>query len=564
MKAIAITVLLAIATCIQAYGQDLEAAQKAIDAEQYEKAKGILESLVKTDPTEGENYFHLGVLDLIIGEDAVAKDCFNKGMAAKDNANLNNIGLGLLALNDNNVTEAASLFDKSLKGAKKKGVKEMVAIARAYSLSFHPDYQKAAEYAQRAIDIDSKLAEAYLVLGDAQYNLSKASEAYIAYRTAYDLDNSLLRAKLHMAVITKNARSFGNAVKELEEVASLNPDYGPAYRELAETYYMWSMLDKSKYDANMEKALVNYKKYMALTDYSLGSRMRHADFLILAKDYKSLEQEAMEMQKIDNVNPRILRYLGYSAYENGNYEEAIEALTRFIAGVDSKRVVGSDYLYLAKSEGKLAIIQTPDTTTVDATHFEQMIAYLNKGADMETMPDESLSAIGVNLYKAKQFNYASELFSVLIRNPQSTLLDRLYYANSVLYNAAFMDTTGLAGYQDILQKADSVYAAVIQGSPTTQDTYLNRARLNRFMTDDSAQVNTLNYSQEFIDVVAAKGDAEMTKESVKLKLAEAYTTIGSFYAELDKQKAIENFEKAVALDPDNEHAVQSLKFLKKK
>jgi hypothetical protein len=33
---------------------------------------------------------------------------------------------------------------------------------------------------------------------------------------------------------------------------------------------------------------------MDLTDYSLASRMRHADFLILAKDYKALEAEALK------------------------------------------------------------------------------------------------------------------------------------------------------------------------------------------------------------------------------------------------------------------------------
>ena len=57
---------------------------------------------------------------------------------------------------------------------------------------------------------------------------------------------------------------------------------------------------------------------MKLTDYSLTSRMRHADFLVLAKDYKALEMEANKMKELDKVNPRIFRYLGYSSYENGN------------------------------------------------------------------------------------------------------------------------------------------------------------------------------------------------------------------------------------------------------
>jgi hypothetical protein len=35
------------------------------------------------------------------------------------------------------------------------------------------------------------------------------------------------------------------------------------------------------------KQIVLLRKYMTLTDYSLDSRMRHADFLVVAKDYKA-------------------------------------------------------------------------------------------------------------------------------------------------------------------------------------------------------------------------------------------------------------------------------------
>jgi outer membrane protein assembly factor BamD (BamD/ComL family) len=59
--------------------------------------------------------------------------------------------------------------------------------------------------------------------------------------------------------------------------------------------------------------------------------MRHADFLILAKDYKALEAEALKMKELDKVNPRILRYLGYAAYENGNIDGAISSLNEFIS-----------------------------------------------------------------------------------------------------------------------------------------------------------------------------------------------------------------------------------------
>lgn len=101
---------------------------------------------------------------------------------------------------------------------------------------------------------------------------------------------------------------------------------------------------------------------MTLTDYSLASRMRHADFLILAKDYKALEVEANKMKELDKVNPRILRYLGYSAYENGNTDVAMKSIQDFIANPANK-VIARDYMYLGLA--KLRKSNNVETKTVD-------------------------------------------------------------------------------------------------------------------------------------------------------------------------------------------------------
>jgi hypothetical protein len=84
---------------------------------------------------------------------------------------------------------------------------------------------------------------------------------------------------------------------------------------------------------------------MTLTDYSLDSRMRHADFVV--KDYKALEIEAEKMKQIDKINPRILRYLGYSAYYNDNVD-CYQIVTRLHIN-PTNNVISLDYLYLGLS-----------------------------------------------------------------------------------------------------------------------------------------------------------------------------------------------------------------------
>ncbi len=552
------TLILATAACFNLYSQTLDDAQKALEGEQYEKARAILETLVKTDSLAGENYFHLGSLYLTLGEDELAINTFNQGIKQKKGGNLNYIGLGQYFLDEEQPDSASKYFGKALEKTRKKDTKELMYVARAYTKSYKPDYTKAAEYAKQAIAKNSKLAQAYLILGDAEFNLGNASEAFSAYRYAYDYDNELLRAKLHLAVITKNARAFDEAVNALNELTVSNPEYGPTYRELAETYYLWSLMDNSHRKDYITKALGYYKQYLTLTDQSLNSRMRHADFLILAKDYEALEKEAQEMQKLDKVNPRILRYLGYSAFENGNYTDAIKALNDFIAQVEPKRVVGLDYAYLARAQKKFAV--TDEGVIIDSVEFVQMLDNISKAIAKEATLDNEFSELGIKFFKAKQYQNAYELFGTLIENPKSSLLEKLYYSNSVFYDVANRDSAEQVALLPVMVRADSVYGQVTVGAPSTQDAYFNRARLNRCM-GETYEPNSIKYFQDYINIVSGK-EAELAKERVREKISEAYTYIGTFYVESDQAMAIENFEKAVEFNPTNEHALQSLKFLK--
>ncbi|MDR0511093.1 MAG: tetratricopeptide repeat protein [Rikenellaceae bacterium] len=554
------------------YGQNLAEAQKAIEAEQYEKARTILEQLSTGKSADGEVFFRLGDLYLTLGEDALAEETFNKGLTMKKNPLINYIGLGHLLLNAGKKEQAQADFTRSIPKVSKKTTKELVAIAKAYIDTRYPDYEKAAGYAQQAVDFNNTLAQGYLALGDAKYNLDKASDAYMAYRNAYTLDNSLLRAKLHLAVITKKANAFPEAVEMFEELISSNPEYGPTYREMAETYYLWSLLeeDKSKREEHIAKALSYYKSYMDHTDYSLNSRMRHADFLILTRDYESLEKEANEMKRLDDVNPRIWRYLGFSAYENGHYSDAASAIYNFIDKVDTSRVVGIDYSYLARAEAKLAI--SGDALTIDEAHFDKMLDALRKGVSKKAAPGAEFSELASKLYRTRQsptdytnYNYAARLYEELAAVPDSrTLLtDNYYFANAVFYYVSSKTTEEQAGLQEMMNKADAAYGVVIEGAPTTQDAYFNRARLNWFILGDAARDKSKECFEQYIGVVTEKGEVEMAKATVKSNLSTAYDNIGRYYFDSDKPKAIENLEKALEYNPDNSSASFALDFLKK-
>lgn len=546
------------------HAQDLEQAKKAIDAEQYQQAKTILKTLIASKPDEGKNYFHLGDIYLTLNNIDSAKIYFDKGIMVKNDPQFNYIGLGEIELDKANAAGAQDNFTKATADMKRKDTDQFLYIGRAYTKSENPDYKKAAEYINKVIAIDSKSAQAYLSLGDAQFGDKNANGAFSSYRTAYDLDNTLIRAKMQLAVITKNAKSFPQAVKSFDEIVASNPNYGPVYRELAETYYFWGVSEPAKYNDYVKKALGYYEKYMSLTDYSLESRMRHADFLILAKDYKALEVEAQKMQQLDKVNPRILRYLGYSAYENKNYDASIKALSDYIAKADPKKITGSDYVYLAKAQLAQAI--SPEGEITNQAQFDKAIAELKKAVTTDPLISGDFSELGVNLYKQKLYSESAKVFELSTKNPKSKnyVLDNFYLGNSIFFDAANKATDAeRAAMADKLILADSAYAIVTEAAPTTQDAHANKAKVNRFINTPESKAKAVASYEEYINVVTTKGAEETAKAGVKSNLIEAYSFLGSYYSETDKAKAIQNFEKALALEPGNKYFTQSLQVLRK-
>lgn len=560
MKKLLFPILLSL-FCFGTQAQNLSDALFAIEAEKYEQAGDMLRKLVAANPDDGRYNFHLGNLYMIIQEPEKAREAFEQGLSAKKNATINRVGIGRLMLDDGNIAGAESEFNLATQKLRKKDTEEYLYIAKAYLNSFNHDYEKAREYAQKVVDADPASAEGYLTLGDAHYNLGNMNDAYMAYRTAGEIDETKYRARLNMAAITKNARAFPEAARALEEITQIAPEYGPTYRELAEVYYLWGPADPDRYNEYIAKALDFYKQYMQLTDYSLDSRMRYADFLVLAKDYQSLQREAEEMQKIDNVNPRILRYLGYSAYENHNYEAAIDALTRFINSVDERRVLGIDYIYLAKSQFRLLM----QDDTIDEAKMERMLANLSKAIELETPTGLSdFSAFAQQLYnegRQDPVNYlrAAQIYQVLATAPQPDLMDLMLFGNSVLFAINSIPEDERANYTSLIENAEKAYAAVTDVAPTTYDAYYNTARINYIVPGREEQA--IASFEKYINILLDAGETELAKATTIRKLAAAYANLGSLFLDTDERRAKELFLRSLEVDPSNEQARTGVDFL---
>jgi tetratricopeptide (TPR) repeat protein len=554
MRKVFIYTVAALFFVVLGHAQDIKQAKDAIDAEQYEKAKNILETITASKSTDGYAKFLLGNVCLLIGDDETAKTHFEAGIKYSSRGNFSYIGLGNIALDKGDSVEAENYFALATKNSSKRDLEEKVFIGKVYTFSVHSDYKKAIDILSKSREIDPTNTNVLLALADAYKLNKKQNESYECYREAFRLDNTLLRAKMGLGTLIKNAHNFSSALTSFDEVIAMNPNYGPVYRELAETQYLWALNDARKYDEHIAKGLVFYEKYMSLTDYSLDSRMRHADFLILASDYKALEKEANEMSKLDNVNPRIYRYLGYSAYYNNNFDTAISSLVSFVSNA-SNRVIGRDYFYIGAAKLSKGLNAVP----VDNGLISEGISEFKKSFEMSPAVAVELPEQAKKLYEKKLYTGAASVYEIAIANTEtkSYLMDNFFFASSVYWS--YYNTENLNPQQiELLKKADASLDVVIQASPSTQDAYLFRARIQVLLKNDILVAK--NY-EDFIAVAKKKNADELGSKGMKSKLIEAYNNLGVIYAANDKIKAKDSFNKTLGIDPANQYATDQLKSL---
>ncbi len=545
-------------TTIQA--QNLEEAKKAIQDEKFDKAKDILHALVKSNPDDGSNFYYLGDLFLKENQSDSSRFYFNKGLEAKNKGSLNYIGLGQLELDNNREAEARTNFAKAEKDFKKKDYAEQLLIANAYTNSDHPNTKEAIKIAKSVIEKDYKNAQAYLVLGKAYLQDKNMNEAFSAFRNAYDYDNTMLEAKLQLAAITKRARAYGNAVNDFKEVLALNPNYAPAYRELAETYYLWAKNSNSNQDEYIRNASENYKKYIEMSDGSSDSKMQYADFLVQTENYVELEKIANELKDNENINPRIFRYLGYAAFKNGNYQESVSALDSFLKKYlktnKSINIIGRDYFYLGLSKMALA----DKSGSRDEALYQEGLQSLREAVKVEEAIAGEFNAYGVASFKKANlegYNDAVDVLkiSAVVKNQPNYVYDNYYLGYS--YYFIGKETEDDATYK----LASDAFSNTIAVSPTTEEAYLLKARVNRYIDSVESRELMNEAYLGFIKALTDKGELGSAKH--KNTVIESYTFIGAHYATInDNAKAVEYLNKVLAIDASNEYAKNTIKSIK--
>jgi tetratricopeptide (TPR) repeat protein len=531
-------------------------------AELYNAAKIFFTQQTNQSPAEqAENYYYLGQTYYELHQSDSAAYFYDKAVVTDPDYPFGYIGQGKILLSSNNKKDAENLFKKANSLAK-KDPSIQTTIAEVYiDLKM---YSLAEEALDKARKVNKKYPGIYAAEGDMLAQEGKIGEACARYGNAITFDKTYKVAYLKIARVYKKVNT-AEALRYLNELTAIDPDYIPAYAEIGDLYDM-STIDEA--NVNYTKALEAYEKFISIPGVPLLQHERYARLLYFTNQYeKSLAQIDILLKQ--NLNNQVLHRLkAYNNYKLENYALAAEELTAFLQNNAEKDIIYLDYLTLAQA-------------LLKEKQIEQAIAYFIKASETKgakpAVYKELTSAYEISNNYPEAVKTYEKYFEI---EPTPVVFDFYYYGMDIYYAAAkyiapeylnaqitpeqqAIDEADLNSY---IEKGNKAFTEVISRSPESYLGYLSRARLNSFLdaVEQSRTSKTKGIAKPFYEealaIMLAKNDGGARNKDI----LEAYLYLGSYaYVSEDKANAIEYYTKILEIDPDHKGAKVALEALKK-
>jgi tetratricopeptide (TPR) repeat protein len=577
--------LLAVLFCSVCVGslkaQTLSEAITCTKNEQYDNAEELFKKLIKSDPVNSKIYFFNGENILLnYFSDTIsnplniaakeAKDLFDKGVSVNPAEPLNYVGLARVSfyLGDNAKADEMRAKAKSLLPPYKKVSKipnpkdyafTLAKIAESYIRFEDVDTARALPYIREALKIDSKNSEVYIIAGDIYILVNDGSKAIKNYNLAQDWDMQSPTANMKIGNIYVKGRNLMAAIPFFEQAISLNANYAPAYRELGQLYSMAGKYEKSK---------EYFKKYLELTKGNIPAKIRYVNALFYAKEYKEVVTNVEEIFAVDDSRTYMNRIAGYSEYEEGNYDQALNYMNRLFTSLPEDRLIKKDYIYLSKillkkNQNYTKQVMEADKSETELGKMQEKLASLPKGAAKDKMKADvdayaaQLAETRAQLAKADtEITRAFDAYDKAINFDGEDLKlenEKAMYLNAFKRNVEAGDAyskllekgrnseadyiqAGKAYYTgQAFEKADTIFNQLIKKYPESLQGYLWLANSASSQDPDSklglakpkfenllqrASVDSVKYAKEMFDALRYLGYNALTNS--KYENAKAY------------------------------------------
>ncbi len=503
----------------------------------YETAKAYLLQGIRSGNATAEAYYYLGDSYLMINKDDSAAYYFKKCAETNPEYALALVGEGKKALKEKNTVLAKELFSQATK-KEKKNPAVYTAIADAY-IEFNL-YNDAPAMYEKARDVKKNYSNSFVSEGNMLVKQEKSGDAISKFENAIYFDSKNKQALLKEARVYKNINTTV-ALELLDKIIAVDADYVPAYIEYSDIYYTTGFF---------KKAITAYEKYIKEPGISIKDIEKYATVLYFSGEYaQSIEQVRMAL-KADPNNFIMKRIQLYNNFELGNEEIALEQAKNFFASKKEKdEYIGQDYLTYGKllQKNKLDI---------------EAIPYLEKAIELDSTKIDLYKDMASAYEKIEQYDKGIEYFQKYMdATPEPKTSDYYMFGRSFYQAGMQMDVQGdTIKKKEYLTKADEMFKEV---TVQNADSYLGfqwRARTMSVMEEDpKTGLAKPMYEETLQKLLAVNEDGKRNKD-----VTECYMYLGNYYyLNNDKAKAIECFEKVLAINPDDLNLKKAVEDLKK-
>lgn len=431
-----------------------------------------------------------------------------------------------------NSADAVKAFNELLKGKNKKNPALLVEIGYAYLEQ--GKNEEAVEYAQRAKDINSKYAEAYLLSGDVALKLNDVNKASSDFNQAIYYDENCTEAYFKYAQLYKGVDPQ-LSLDVLMRLQAKNIDDVRIDRELADVYYMMGQYGKAK---------EAYEAYMKVGQPTEQDYTRYAMLLYLNKNYAQSLDIVKKGLAIAPENHVLKRLSMYDNMELKDCHSGLEAAATFFSTPDNPDYVYLDYVYFAR-------LLTADK------QYEEAVGQYNKALSLDESRVEIYKEISEVYEKQQDYARAIEAYRHFLDGQKgSPEISSLFLYGRLNYYAA-ADTTCQDKQPAYLAEADTIFAQVAERVP---DNYLGnfwRARVNSLRDPETTQGLAKPYYEAALSILEQKAGAS------KSLLVECNSYLGYYYfVKEDYEQSKLYWNKILEIDPSNETATKALEGIK--
>ncbi|WP_372473140.1 tetratricopeptide repeat protein [Capnocytophaga sp. ARDL2] len=524
-------------------------AEKVIAYGHFDVAKKYYKEELEKDASRGDFYYNLGRIHLAQNQKDSAELYFKEGLRAARNADINNLGIAFLSLENGKDKEALSKMKAYVLADKKINPEKILQSAKIYLESSKPNAERALEFALEAQTHDKKSVNAKLIEADAHLADGVKKIAELRYKQILRDQPKNVEAMLRLAKIHLIENNYPEAIALYKQAAEIEPGNPQIHKDAAFAYRDYAKFSNN--NAYKKEAAASYKEFYKLVPESFDIDNQYGEFIVGLRDFNAVTELVENRWETRGDNFQMYRFAAVSAFENENSESSLLYSEKYFDVQDKvQKLTAVDYFYLGLGQ----VMQATKHKNTDEKLFSKGIENMKIGIQNDASLANYIYDKGLTLFQKNLYKEAYQVFDLGTKNENvEHFISNLYYKGACLFMTQDDPITS-----DPLSKANDCFEKVLSLAPNTHEAYIMNARTYDRKGDKFHQKSIDNY-KKFIEAINSK-DYGTTNEINEMKV-EAYTNIGDFYRYSDRGRARANFQKVLSIDPNNQYAKKALNSL---